>query len=341
MAEALEIIRRRIMQIALLLAFLLAFGTLGFIVVAGYEPFDAFYMTAITITTVGYSEIKPLTHAGRVFNTVLLLFGVVAMFYIMGSITQLLIEIELGNLLGKRRIKKMIEQLRDHYIICGYGRVGRAAAAELARANKKFLIIDRNDAKVERAIKLGLLAVNADCSHDEILREAGIEHAKGLIAALAGDADNLYLILSAKTLNPMLNVVTRVSEDESEAKMRRAGADAVLLPYTVAGSRLAQAIIRPHVFEFLDVTSMQQMGLNVGIEQVRVADDCALAGKSLRDLQFRRDLGVIVLAIRRHDGRMDFNPAAETVLECDDHLIVMGDSIAVRKLEELVTGVSK
>ena len=190
-------------------------------------------------------------------------------------------------------------------------------------------------------MKQGYLAVNADCSHDEVLREVGIERAKGLIAALAGDPDNLYLILSAKTLNPLLNVVTRVSEDESEAKMRRAGADAVLLPYTVAGSRLAQAIVRPHVFEFLDVTSMKSMGLNVGIEQVRVSAECSLAGKSLRELQLRRDLGIIVLAIRRQDARMEFNPAAESVLQCDDHLIVMGDSEAVHRLEDLVAGVSR
>jgi voltage-gated potassium channel len=341
MNEAFLIIRRRALQITILLAILLAFGTIGFILIGRYQPFNAFYMTVITITTVGYGEIEPLDHAGRVFNSVLLLFGVIVMFYIMGSITQMLIEIELGNLFGKRRNKKMIDQLRDHYIICGYGRVGRAAAAELARSGKHFLIIDRAEAKVERAMKQGYLAVNADCSHDEVLRESGIDRAKGLIAALASDADNLYLILSSKTLNPLLNVVTRVSEDEAEAKMRRAGADAVLLPYTVAGSRLAQAILRPHVFEFLDVTSMKSMGLNVGIEQVRVSADCSLAGKSLRDLQLRRDLGIIVLAIRRHDARMEFNPAAESVLQSDDHLIVMGDSEAVHKLEGLVAGATK
>jgi voltage-gated potassium channel len=336
--DGLERVRQRAIQITVLLAALLLFGTAGFILVDGYGLFDAFYMTAITITTVGYFEVQPLTHAGRVFNTILLLFGVVVMFYIMGSITQLLIEIELGNLFGKRRNKKMINQLKDHYIICGYGRVGRAAAQELARSGKPFLIIDHNEGRVERAMRQGLLAVNAEASHDDTLREVGVERAKGLIAALATDADNLYLILSAKTLNPLLNVVTRVSEEESVPKMKRAGADAVLLPYTVAGSRLAQAIVRPHVFEFLDVTSMKQMGLDVGIEQVRVAERCALDGKSLRDLQLRRDLGIIVLAIRRADSRMDFNPAAETTLHGDDHLIVMGDSDAVRKLEELVAG---
>jgi voltage-gated potassium channel len=169
----------------------------------------------------------------------------------------------------------------------------------------------------------------------------GIHRAKGLIAALSSDADNLYLILSAKTLNPMLNVVTRVSEDESEGKMRRAGADAVLLPYTVAGSRMAQAILRPHVFEFLDVTSsMRQIGLNVGIEQVLVAEGCSISNRSLGELHLRRDVGVIVLAIRRADANMVFNPAAETVLQAGDHLIVMGDSEKVRKLEMMVAKVA-
>jgi voltage-gated potassium channel len=334
------LLKRRLFLIAVLLLSLLAVGTTGFIVVAGYTPFEAFYMTVMTITTVGYYEVQPLTEAGRTFNIAFMLSGVVTMFFIVGSITQIVLDLELANFFGKRRTRKMIDKLTSHYIVCGFGRVGRGASAELSRAGRPFVIIDRDENTVERAQKMGYTAVQADCSRDETLREVGIARARGLIAALSSDADNLFLILSAKTLNPMLNVATRVSEDESQDKMRRAGADAVLLPYTMTGYRLAQAILRPHVFEFLDIaTSIQSMGLNVGIEQVKISPDSAVASRSIRDLRLRRDMGVIVLAIRRNDGRMEFNPAAETTIGGGDYLIVMGDAEAVRNLETLVAEV--
>jgi voltage-gated potassium channel len=330
--------RRGIIIGLLLIAFLTA-GTVGFVLIEDYPWFDAFYMTAITITTVGYSEIHALSDRGRMFNSVLLLLGVVTMFYIMGSITQIVLDIEFSNYFGKRKVKKMVDKLKDHYIVCGIGRVGRGAVAELQRSGKPFVIVDRNEDRVEWAIKQGMLAVEADCTQDETLREVGIEYAKGLIAALGTDAENLFLTISAKTLNPMMNIATRVSTEEAESKMRRAGADAVFLPYTMTGYRLAQAILRPHVFEFFDVTaSIHNMGLNVGIEQVEIDPGSSLISRSLRDLQLRRDLGVIVLAIRRVNGEMEFNPPAEAQMQGGDHLIVMGDSSAVRKLESLVGG---
>src|SRR5579864_7700608 len=244
---------RRLAFIATLIAVTLATGTVGFTVIEGYSPFDAFYMTLITITTVGYAEIHPLSHAGRIFNSFLIFFGVTTLFFAIGAMTQSIIELELGEYFGKRRHRRMIDKLDRHFIICGYGRVGRNAAHELQRSGVPFVIVDRNPERTERAMQAGMLAVAADSTRDETLRSIGVERARGLVSALATDADNLFVILSAKNLNPKLYVATRAGEEEAEDKLRRAGADAVFAPYTTAGYRLAQAVLRPHVFHFFEI----------------------------------------------------------------------------------------
>src|SRR5215469_10615561 len=230
---------QRFLLIFGLLTFILIVGTAGFVLLEHYSWFDAFYMTLTTITTVGYAEIRPLDHAGRVFNSFLIIFGVFAMFLAIGAMTQTIIELELQDRYGKRRMKRMIHHLNDHFIVCGFGRVGRNASSEFQRANVPFLIIDRSEQRVEKAISAGMLAVAADATRDDSLREAGVLRAKGLIAALPSDAENLFIILSAKTLNPQLTVVTRASEEEAGEKLRRAGADTVLTPLSMAGCRAA------------------------------------------------------------------------------------------------------
>jgi voltage-gated potassium channel len=296
-------------------------------------------MAVITIAAVGYFEVHPLTTAGRVFNMFLIFFGASIMVYSMSAITQTVLETQFSDLLGRRRTKKMIDSLKDHFLVCGFGRVGRAAAIELQRTNVPFLVMDRSRERVDRAMRSGMLAVLADSTNDDMLREAGVMRARGLIAALSTDADNLFLILSAKALNPKLKVASRVAEEASEIKMRRAGADAVFMPYSMTGYRLAQSILRPHVFEFLDVTgTASAIGLNVGMDQVEIGPASPMAGKSLQDLQLRRDLGVIVLAIRRGNGEMHFNPPAAAVIGGGDTLIVMGGFDSVRKLEQVVEG---
>jgi voltage-gated potassium channel len=298
---------------------------------AGYSLPDAVYMSLITITTVGYMEVRPLGTGGRIFNSFFLMLGVSTMFFAIGVVTQTVIELELNRYFSRRRTKKMIDQLRGHYIVCGYGRVGRNAVAELQKAGVPFIVLERDEDKVEKAIRAGMLAAAGDATLDLHLREVGIERARGLIAALASDADNLFLVLSAKTLNSQLQISARVLEEESEHKMRRAGADTVLAPYAITGSRLAQAILRPHVVQFLDFATI---GLDVGIEQVRVDEHSRLVSKSLKDLQIRRDVGVIVLAIRRSDGEMLFNPDADAVVHAGDYLIAMGGSEQLRRLEK-------
>src|SRR6266478_4984453 len=212
---------RRLTYIAAAIALTLAMGTTGFAVIEHYPVFDAFYMTVITVSTVGYHEIHPLSHGGRIFNSFLIFFGVTVMFFAIGAMTQSIIELELGEYLGKRRTRRMIEKLEKHFIICGYGRVGRNASQELKRAGVPFVIADRNPERVEKAMLAGLLAVEADATRDETLHAVGITRARGLVSALATDADNLFVILSAKNLNPQLYVATRAGRCGGRALHRR------------------------------------------------------------------------------------------------------------------------
>src|SRR5580658_9996232 len=320
-----ERLRNRFILIASAVVITQLGGTLGFILIDHYPVFDAFYMTLITISTVGYEEVHPLSHAGRIFNSFLIFFGVTVMLLAVGGMTQAIIELELNQYFGKRRTKKMIDRLQGHYIVCGFGRVGRGAAAELKRAGVPFLVVDRNEDKVEWAMKLGMLAVLADATEDQTLADAGVQRAKGLIATLQSDADNLFVILSAKAIKPALLVSARIASEQSEKKMRLAGADYVFAPYDMTGNRMAQVMLKPHVPQFIDFTT-KGMGLNVGIEQVRVPASSGLASKTLQQMQIRRDLGVIVLAIRKSDGRMLFNPPAEAEIEGGDYLIAMGET---------------
>jgi voltage-gated potassium channel len=326
---------RRILLIAALIVFTMLIGTLGFRLLEGYPLFDAFYMTLITITTVGYQEIRPLSHAGRVFNSFLILFGVTAMFVAVGAMTQTIIELQLQDRYGERRRKRAIMRMKDHYIVCGFGRVGRNAAFELQRAGVPFLVIDRNEQRVERATQAGMAAIRADATQDESLREAGVERARGFIAALATDADNVFVILSVKTLNPRVTVVTRASEEDAEEKLRRAGADTVLSPYSITGHRLAQALVRPHVVQLLDFAG-QAVGLDVTMEQLRVAPDSARTSRKLGDI-VSHEARLIVLAVGKPDGKMIFNPPVDMEVSGGDVLIVMGEQQSLRHLEKVLT----
>src|SRR5262252_462625 len=268
-----EHIPKRLAFIGAAIALTLLIGTVGFIVIDHYPPFDAFYMTLTTLTTVGYAEVHPLSHAGRIFNSFLIVFGVTTLFIAIGAMTQTIIELEFADAISKRRNKRMIDKLKDHYIICGFGRVGRGAASELQHAGVPFVVVDIDPDRVERAMVSGMLAVAADSTRDETLHEVGIDRARGLVAALATDADNLFVLLSAKGLNPRIFVAARAAEEGAEEKMRRAGADAVFAPYAITGHRLAQSLLRPHVARFLDFTT-NEMGEDIALEQVRVSESC-------------------------------------------------------------------
>ncbi|MBI2687208.1 MAG: potassium channel protein [Acidobacteria bacterium] len=328
--------KRRVAQIVLAIATVISVGCIGYMTFAHYPLFEAAYMALTTITTIGYGEVMPLGRAGRLFNMFYIVIGVATVLVALGVLTQAMIELELSGYFQKRRRRRMIDNLKSHFIVCGYGRVGRSASEELKKSGVPILVVDRNEERVERALQAGLLAVAADSTRDEVLRDVGIDRARGLIAALASDADNTYLILTAKALNPLLPVATRVSEEESERKLRRAGADVVFAPYTITGQRLSQSLLKPHVNEFIDFTTGNDMGLDIRIEQVLVSERSEYVSKSLRQAQLRSELGVIVLAIRKVSGQMIFNPPADAEIGSGDHLIVMGQPTQLRRLEELM-----
>jgi voltage-gated potassium channel len=323
---------KRLLYILVAIGATLTIGTVGFSLIGGYSVFDAFYLTLTTMTTVGYGD--RFSHATRIFNAFLIMFGVTTIFIAIGAMTQTIVELELGDAINRRRNKRMIDKLKDHYIICGYGRVGRGAAAELQHAGAPFVVVDCEPARVERAMSDGMLALAADATRDDTLHQVGIERARGLVAALATDADNLFVLLSAKGLNSKLYVAARAAEEGAEEKMRRAGADAVFAPYSITGHRLAQSLLRPHVVQFLDFTT-KDIAMDIAIEQVRVSAGSEVAAKTIREMQMRRNMGVIVMAIRRRDGNMLFNPPADTAVEAGDYLIVMGKQHDLSALEEL------
>ncbi len=331
---------RRLKVLLAAISCVLAIGTTGFVWIENYPPLDAFYMTLTTITTVGYGEIHPLSRRGRLFNCFLIFFGIGIMFQLIAAVAQAFIEREFATVFDAQKKKRMIDQLKDHFIVCGFGRVGRGAALEMQRAGVPFVICDRNEDRVERARKAGMLAVAADATRDESLRDLQVGRARGLVAALASDADNMFLILSAKTLNPALITAARAGEEEAEQKLKRAGADTVFAPYYLTGHRLAQSLLKPHVQEFLDIFT-RDIGLHASVEQVRVTSGSEFQGKSLKEIQVRRELGVIVLAIRRDDGTMHFNPPADAILHSGDCLIVMGETDNLRRLETLLIGARK
>ena len=327
---------RRILFILGLLCLTVVSGTVGFVIIEHYSWFDAFYLTISTITTIGYPEPRPLTHAGQVFNAFLIVFGVTGMFVSVGAMTQSIIELELQGRFAERRKKKMIHQLHDHFIVCGYGRVGRNASLEFQRTGAPFLVIDRNEQRVAKAMTAGMLAVAADATQDDSLREAGVLRAKGLIAALPSDAENLFIILSAKALNPQLTIVTRASEEEAGEKLRRAGAGTVLTPFSMAGRQLADVLLRPQVVEFMDF-ARSNIGTGVVVEQVRVTPAADVTAKTFGELLELRRSGVIVLAIRKEGGPTTFNPPPEFAISAGDVLIVMGERANLQRLEKILT----
>jgi voltage-gated potassium channel len=327
---------RRFLLIAGLISITLLAGTVGFMLIEGYSWFEGFYLTLTTITTIGSEGVRPLSHAGRVFNSFLIIFGVSAMFLSIGAMTQTIIELELHDRYGRRRTKRMIDRLHDHFIICGFGRVGRNASYEFQRTKASFLVIDRDEERIGKAASAGMLAMAADATRDESLRQAGVLRAKGLIAALPSDAENLFIILSAKTLNPGLAIVTRVSEEEAGEKLRRAGADTVLTPYAMAGRQLADALLRPHIAEFLDFAG-NGVGPKVTMEQISVAARAGAAGKSLGEITELRNSGVMVIALRKQSGESIFHPSSESEISEGDVLIVMGERERMQELEHFLT----
>jgi len=315
---------------------ILAIGTVGYMVIEGWGFLDALYMTVTTITTVGYREIQPLSTGGRVFSMLLILGGVGVILTGLGTIVEYAIKAQLSGTLKRRAVKKQVGKLRNHYIICGYGRVGESVARQFAAQKAAFVIVDRDPESLRRAESDGHLVVEGDATSDEALESAGIKKAKGVVAAVGSDADNISVTLSARVLNPQLLIAARASSETTISKLKRAGADRVVSPYGIGGRQMAVLMLKPLVSDYLDVVTGGG-ALEFRVEELQLTGKCCAVGRSIRDLSVRKATGATILAVRRGGtGAFDTNPSPDALLEAGDTIIAIGTPVEIGSLEELL-----
>src|SRR5215217_1711754 len=329
---------RRVQSTGLALAVITIVGVLGYMFFEGWSFSDALYMTVITLTTVGYREVRALDESGQLWTMLLLITGVGTLFYAAVSSVELVVEGTVRGYFGRRRVKAAIRRLNGHYILCGYGRVGRQVAREFAGDEVPFVIAEQDPVVLEECMAEGYLALLGEAADDDILEEAGILNAGGLIAAVDSDADNVFVVLSARKLNPKLHIVARASSDESAAKLEIAGADRTLSPYAVGGRRLAALAKQPLVVDFLDVVTRGEKGIEFRLEEFSVPKDSTIAEHTIGELKIGERTGAIVLAIRTTEGNFDTTPSADDRLRAGDTLIVLGSRSQIERLEQLMRG---
>jgi len=325
-----------ILVCSIFLVLVLFCGTLGYVLIERWPFVDALYMTVITLSTVGYSEVKQISPQGRVFTMVLILVGVGLVAYLMGSIFQFMMEGRIREILGRRKLEKGIRKQKDHYIICGYGRVGKAICDALSSSKPLGLVVIERDP--ERLAKLearGFHFVQGEATDEENLIKAGVEKARGLVAVLKTDSDNVYVTLTARHLNPNLFIVARSGEKKSETKLISAGANKVVSPYLMGGHRIAQIISRPAVTDFLDLTTMDA-NRNIRMEEMAVHPSSRLIDVALEDSDIRKDLDLIIVAVRKPGGEMLFNPSSQTRLQGRDTVVAIGEKRNLGKLEVIL-----
>jgi voltage-gated potassium channel len=315
-----------------LLVLIIAGGTAGYVVVEGWNAWDAFYMTIITVTTVGYEEIHPLSRTGEVFTVALLLSGVGAALYTFTLLATVVVEGGLPKRLQRRRHERMLDTITDHFIICGYGRIGSIVAHQFRRQRIPYVVIERSAERLQTAIEEGALGVEADASREDVLKRVGIDRARGLIAAVGTDAENVYAVLSARVMRPDLFIIGRAETDDATIKLKRAGADRVISPYQIGGLQIAQTALRPAVVDFMELATSSE-NLELGMEQITIAAGSTMAGRSILEANLRQRHGVIVIGIQREDSRMEFNPEPDTAIRPGDQLVVLGRPESLKRLE--------
>ncbi len=314
---------------------LLGIGTVGYPLIEGdpWTPFDGFYMTAVTLTTIGYGETHPLSTPGRAFTVVLAYGGIFTLAYFMTELVRTVLTGELRELLGRQRMEEDLAGLSGHLIVCGFGRMGKIVCDELERQRQRYVLLDTAPLPADWPAKCGLW-LQGNATEDELLRKAGIERARALITVVGSDADNLYITLSARLLNPKLFIVARAEEEEAEAKLRKVGANKIISPYLAGGHRAVQAVLRPTVLHFMEMATRSEF-MDLQIEEVRIEPGCKLAGRTLRDSGLSQDLGVIVVGIQRPTGELIYGPQGDAVLEVSATLIAMGQRRQLDRLEAL------
>jgi len=305
-------------------------GTLAFHHGEGRDILTSAYFTIITLTTVGYGDVTPATPEGKFVAAVMIVSGVVLFALLMGVVTHGIVGGQLRKHLGRRKLVKEIAALRNHYIVCGFGRIGAIVCRELHTSNVPFVVIERDQDACQKADEDGYLYLAGDATDDDDLVKAGIHQARGLIAVLPTDADNVFVSMSAHDLNKDLTIVARGEDERTEKKLARAGANRVVSPYEIGGLRMAHAILRPNVIDFIEAATRAKTGIDM--EEVRIRARSPYAGQTLAESGIRQNFGLIIVAIRRPDGKMTFNPSHKTRIEADDVLITMGPEKNQRKL---------
>ena len=318
-----------------LLVSVIAVGTFGFMVTDGRGAWDAFYMTVLALTTV--EAPVNLSRAGQAFTVVLLLVGVSAALYTFTLLATMVVEGGLPKRLLRRRHERMLETIKDHFIICGYGRIGSIVAQQFNRQGVPYVVIERDPERLQVAIDEGALGVEADASREDVLKRVGIDRARGLIAAVGSDAENVYAVLSARVMRPDLFIVGRAGTDDATIKLKRAGADRVISPYQIGAIQIAQTALRPAVVDFVEFATNSN-NLDLAMEQITIAGSSSLAAQSILDANLRQRYGVIVVGIQRQDRSMEFNPEPDTAIRAGDKLVVLGRPDSLRRLEAEAAG---
>lgn len=317
------------------LLFVVFAGTIGFYFLGSdWTLLDSFYMTVISMTTTGFKEVRPLSDLGKMFTIFIIILGVGTIAYAGGRGVQLLIETQL---FGRRRMNKKVQELKNHYIVCGFGRMGKYICEELRRSKVPFVVVEQEEPKIDVLKELDYLYVQGNATVDETLLRAGIDSARGLVAVLTNDAENVFASLSAKVLNPKVFVVARAVQEETESKLKKAGADRVVKPYEIGGTRMANLLLRPGVVEFIDVVALGK-SFDLTLEEVMVSPNSALIGKTLAESPLRKDLNIMIVAIFRKDGQFTYNPKSSATIQTGDRLIAIGEAVNLPKLNQLCLG---
>lgn len=323
----------RIWPVVLAVAGALLLGTVGFHLIEGWSLVDSLYVSAQTVTTVGFGDLAPRTTAGRLFATGFMVFGVGVVLYGLTNAVHSIVQSELVAAFGQRRFSRKMSKMRNHFIICGAGRVGSHLVRDLKEAGELFIVIERDPQKVAELTAQGVAVLVRDATLEESLRDAGVEHARGLAACLPDDADNVYVVLTARDLSSKVHIVARAAQEQAEVKLLRAGANRVIAPTIIGGHRMATALLKPAVGDFIDSITASQLGLT--FEQVEVEPSSILVGRKLRDTNLRSELDIVIVSIRRSDGRVVFNPSGEAAIEGGDMLIAIGHQESLMKMNKL------
>ncbi len=310
-------------------------GTLGYILIEGWGVLDALYMTVITVASVGYSEVQTLSPAGRIYTMVLIFSGLGFFVYVAGAVVQFMVEGQIRNALGRRRLDKKINQLENHYIICGYGRIGRVLCKKLNSKPIRLVVIEKDPEQIPVMEADGVLYLSGDAASELMLVKAGITRARGLVAVLATDTDNVFLVLTARQLNKDIEIIARAGHEGSTAKLTAAGANRVESPYAVGAANMANRILRPTVTTFLDLAFTHRRK-DIQMEEIPVAENSPLVGTTLKDSGIRQNYNLIIIAIKKADGGMLFNPSFEATVNSGETLIAVGESGNLEKLEKVL-----